>query len=491
MAYCGRTLLYTGLPHGFQPADMKLLLADIIPDDAILEFVLLGSVGEMYCIFSEGTVLDEVFRSTNRIQTGGNLLKVSTVSSSKEEKLVLLVNESKQTCPETVSSNFNDLLQGIANLSTAQRATLLSVLQKGESSTPTETEHGATSAHKPQPHLNTYIPSPSHDTTPKRSVHSSPSQPMSQPLYSPQHYGASAQNSQPTFSLPLTQPPVIATNGTLPRISIFSGDSTSKTDVSYQQWRYEVRGLIKDRLYAEPIIMQAIRRSLRGVAADILQHLDVNATLQQVMGKLEMIFGNVLPTEAILEKFYTARQLPSEDVSHWACRLDDLLYQLRAKDSQIANSSITDGMVRTKFYSGLKSTVIKNALRHKYDRHESYAELLLSARRVELEETDAKVNQVSVVDSVMEKKLDEILAKMQGMQDRLNKIEAKQQASSAKVSDTFQSPETMRGGVPKPAISNETNRSQAGSSGNNFGFKGKCWKCRAIGHKAEQCHLNQ
>ena len=43
-----------------------------------------------------------------------------------------------------------------------------------------------------------------------------------------------------------------------------------------------------------------------------------------VLGKLDQIFGSILPVETLLERFYTARQLQTETVATWACRLGDL-----------------------------------------------------------------------------------------------------------------------------------------------------------------------
>ena len=76
------------------------------------------------------------------------------------------------------------------------------------------------------------------------------------------------------------------TNHTLmagpPRLSTFSGES-GKGDVSFDQWKLEVKGLIKDLLYSPSVIVQSVRRSLRGTAADVLRTLGEDITAETVI----------------------------------------------------------------------------------------------------------------------------------------------------------------------------------------------------------------
>ena len=54
-----------------------------------------------------------------------------------------------------------------------------------------------------------------------------------------------------------------------PRLSTFSGES-SKGEVRFDQWKLEVKGLIKKTLYSPCVIVQSVRRSLCGTAVDVL-----------------------------------------------------------------------------------------------------------------------------------------------------------------------------------------------------------------------------
>ena len=66
---------------------------------------------------------------------------------------------------------------------------------------------------------------------------------------------------------------------------------------SYEQWRFEVRGIQTYANYTEALLLQSIRRNARGPAADLVLHLGEDATVDVVLGKLDQIFGSILPAE--------------------------------------------------------------------------------------------------------------------------------------------------------------------------------------------------
>ena len=104
------------------------------------------------------------------------------------------------------------------------------------------------------------------------------------------------------------------------------------------------------------MIVQSVRRSLRGTAADVLRTLCEDITAETVIEKLTRIFGNILPPVTLLEQFYSEKQGESEKVAGWACRLDDLFAKLQDrqdKDKPLVYADVAQTMVRTKFFSGL------------------------------------------------------------------------------------------------------------------------------------------
>ena len=112
----------------------------------------------------------------------------------------------------------------------------------------------------------------------------------------------------------LTMPYQMPSYQQLPRLPLFHGEH-HKGENSYQHWKYEVNSLLQDRIYPEPFIMQAIRRSLRGEAADVLRHVGPKASIASILEKMDLVFGNILPSNLIFERFCTAEQKASESVA--------------------------------------------------------------------------------------------------------------------------------------------------------------------------------
>lgn len=256
------------------------------------------------------------------------------------------------------------------------------------------------------------------------------------------------------------QPPVVPTSSQVPRVtsssvnpglyqaprlSFFSGDS-QKGEVSFEIWQAEVLSL-REAGYLDAAIMYAVRRSLRGVAADLVLNLGVQASIDRVFDKFQRVFGTVSTPEVLLEQYYSSRQSVDESVATWACRLEELLRKLQDRGCQLEGQSVV--MLRSKFWSGLKDASVKNAIRHLYDSRASYDDLLVAARRAEQEESSGSVSshQMTSQASQYQTLLDEI--------SKLNK----------RIDDM-----TKRRNPNRP-------------------FKGKCYNCFQIGHKKANCPL--
>ncbi len=78
------------------------------------------------------------------------------------------------------------------------------------------------------------------------------------------------------------------------RLSVFSGYG-AKGDVSHEQWRSEVTGLSRDPCMTQNTLLQAVRRSLKGSAAEVVVHMSDYAPVQIILQKLDKMFGDVLP----------------------------------------------------------------------------------------------------------------------------------------------------------------------------------------------------
>ena len=78
------------------------------------------------------------------------------------------------------------------------------------------------------------------------------------------------------------------------KLPTFSGDESSqKGDVQYNEWRFEVTCLLNDTDISESMLLQAIRRSIRGSARKMTIPLGEKATVHDILLKLDAMFGDV------------------------------------------------------------------------------------------------------------------------------------------------------------------------------------------------------
>ena len=166
-----------------------------------------------------------------------------------------------------------------------------------------------------------------------------------------------------------------------PRLSSFSGDN-NKGDVSYEQWRLEILGLKSEERYTDSCIINAIRRSARGTAAQSLTSLQFNS-VDELLGFLDPLFGEILSDECLMTRLYSSAQTPTETISSWACRIQDIV--LKLKGTQILTEPSASNVLRNRFWNGLYREEIKISSRHILDSNSSFANLMLAARKIEEE----------------------------------------------------------------------------------------------------------
>ena len=203
-----------------------------------------------------------------------------------------------------------------------------------------------------------------------------------EPMFSHSHHEFSqGHHSEEEYDTHPDEPKYLHTE--IPRLPVFSGSKPGKGEVTYRQWRYGVTSLYVDKTWPQSAILEAVRRSLRGMAADTLISLGMNITVKEVVVKLDSIFGTVDTPEQLIEKFYIARQEDKESVSEWGCRLTGLAS--KARQAGVITPLGLEDMMRCKFFSGLTSHDIKNSIRHRFDAGASYDVLLRAARQIEEE----------------------------------------------------------------------------------------------------------
>ena len=109
----------------------------------------------------------------------------------------------------------------------------------------------------------------------------------------------------------------------VPRISTFFAEP-SKGEVQYLQWRYEVRCLIYQNHYSEKEILQGIRRSCKGEAANVLRRLGTKVSLETTLARFESIYGSIDSREEVLRRLYNCQQLPTEDITAYSFRVEEI-----------------------------------------------------------------------------------------------------------------------------------------------------------------------
>ena len=162
-----------------------------------------------------------------------------------------------------------------------------------------------------------------------------------------------------------------------PKITTFCGDE--KKNVTYDVWRSEV-DCVRREGHTDQAIAQAIRNSLRGEALRIRARLGPDASVDEVLAKMDSVYGVVEQGEMLLAKFYSARQREEEDVVSWSCRLEDLL--AHANDKGYVTSSKADELLRTMFWSGLRQS-LKEVTGYLYERTTDFDKLRVAIRRCE------------------------------------------------------------------------------------------------------------
>ena len=228
----------------------------------------------------------------------------------------------------------------------------------------------------------------------------------------------------------------------IPKLPYFSGDQPPmKGEESYSVWRFETRCMISENL-PEHVSLQVVRKSLRGTARWALISLGEAANLEEVLDKLDMLFGNVATNESVMQSFYNENQKPTENVTTYGCRIESLL-QVAVENGHV-NQIDRNDMLRSKFWNGLRDEKLKILTRNKYDTILDFNRLLREVRSVELEltasnhiSTPAKVSQQQCPKK--EKDTNEDLCnKMDALMSRLSSLEKQMSEQKAQSSSHHQ-----------------------------------------------------
>ncbi|XP_076469987.1 uncharacterized protein LOC143300276 [Babylonia areolata] len=150
-------------------------------------------------------------------------------------------------------------------------------------------------------------------------------------------------DSEPPVAQHLAQP-VISVVGRKPWLTKFGGEE------GYDLWRHQLLSLHREN-HSSQDIADAIRASLQGKAGSLLVSLGPDATVDEILTKLDSIYEQVDEDADVLAAFYSARQGQSETVADWSCRIEGLFSRV-CRLSDINGG--TDEALRQMFWTGLR-----------------------------------------------------------------------------------------------------------------------------------------
>lgn len=230
----------------------------------------------------------------------------------------------------------------------------------------------------------------------------------------------------------------------VPKLPTFNG--TEQGGVTYEVWSLEVRCLQNNPFIPDHIVLQSIRDSLKGSARSMLVPLGEKATVDDILNKFEGFYGNVSTGETLIQSFYNDYQRDTESIVDYGSRLEQTLS--RAVRCGHIDLVAKDAMLRSKFWTGLKSQQLRNSTRHLYDSVKDFQTLLREIRKVESEDSNssrpaskktaqqqsgqADTDQMST--DTISKQLSELMTRMKLLEQRLEN----QQQTSANVQPSFQ-----------------------------------------------------
>ena len=143
--------------------------------------------------------------------------------------------------------------------------------------------------------------------------------------------------------------------------------------------------------------------------------------MDELLSKLESIYGSVLSGQTLLQRFYSETQKQDESCAEWACRLEDIAYQAQKKMSLADVKTL----LVNQFWTGLSDHRIKEALRHQRG-GTSFQAFVIQARELEEEFQDKTTTAVKgrIKPQVNKPTEIELLSSLvQKMDSRMSKME--------------------------------------------------------------------
>ena len=115
------------------------------------------------------------------------------------------------------------------------------------------------------------------------------------------------------------------TTTAIPKLTWFCGSTPiPKGHVSFTAWKHKVEGLMT--IYPKRAVIQAIKRSLKSPAAEVVWCLGQTALYEEKMEALETQYDDVAEGEVLLSELFSTTQGEKESLTEFASRVESILY---------------------------------------------------------------------------------------------------------------------------------------------------------------------
>ena len=173
----------------------------------------------------------------------------------------------------------------------------------------------------------------------------------------------------------------------IPKLSIFSGERV-KGEASFEQWSYELQSL--KRTYSESAL-RGDSKIIKGAAADTVCNMGPDATLDSIIKKFSIIYGNVKSYDILMGDFYRANQGEEETVTSFATRMEGLLSYVRDKYPEQIPQAKEQQLLKDRLFHGCQKG-IRDSVKYKHaDTTVDYMTFLEECRRAEDEDGVGKI----------------------------------------------------------------------------------------------------
>ena len=140
----------------------------------------------------------------------------------------------------------------------------------------------------------------------------------------------------------------------IPKLSVLSGEMM-KGEASFEQWSYELQTLRKT--YSESAQREGIQRSLKLAAVDTVHNMGPDASLDTIIKKFSIIFGNVKSYDILRGDFYRADQGKEETVTSFATRIEGFVSNVRDKFSNQIPLAKEQELLKGRLFYGCQKSI--------------------------------------------------------------------------------------------------------------------------------------